>query len=95
MGARVFVVLASRHVNDTISPTLLGNPANFKFLQEVYKIDPVVFLMKYDSWTNLGAQGITAAAANSSDTMPADLTVRRLEVTKIIESDLRAFLIAS
>ncbi|KAJ7728120.1 hypothetical protein B0H14DRAFT_3518688 [Mycena olivaceomarginata] len=56
---------------------------------EVYKIDLVVFLVKYDSWTNLDAQGITAAAATSSDTMPADLTVRRLEVAKMIESDLR------
>ncbi|KAJ7358054.1 hypothetical protein DFH08DRAFT_953251 [Mycena albidolilacea] len=88
-GARAFGVLADGHANDTISPTLLGDPANFKFLQEVYKIDPVVFLMKYDSWTNLGAQGITAAAATSSDTMPADLTVRRSEVAKMIESDLR------
>ncbi|KAJ7831285.1 hypothetical protein B0H14DRAFT_3464122 [Mycena olivaceomarginata] len=60
-GARAFGVLAGGHANDTISPTLLGDPANFKFLQEVYKIDPVVFLVKYDSWTNLGAQGITAA----------------------------------
>jgi hypothetical protein len=93
-GARAFGVLASGHVNDTISPTLLGDPANFKFLQEVYKIDPVVFLVKYDSWTNLGTQGITAAAATSSDTMPADLTARRSEVAKMIESDLHAFLIA-
>ncbi|KAJ7323560.1 hypothetical protein DFH08DRAFT_817595 [Mycena albidolilacea] len=66
-GARAFGVLAGGHANDTISPTLLGDPANFKFLQEVYKIDPVVFLVKYDSWTNLGAQGITAAAATSSE----------------------------
>ncbi|KAJ7791089.1 hypothetical protein B0H14DRAFT_2625402 [Mycena olivaceomarginata] len=88
-GARAFGVLAGGHANDTISPTLLGDPANFKFLQEVYKIDPVVFLVKYDSWTNLGAQGITAAAATSSDTMPADLTVCRSEVAKMIESDLR------
>ncbi|KAJ7301728.1 hypothetical protein DFH08DRAFT_978494 [Mycena albidolilacea] len=72
-GARAFGVLASGHANDTISPTLLGDPANFKFLQEVYKID----------------LGITAAAATSSDTMPADLTVHRSEVTKMIESDLR------
>ncbi|KAJ7331089.1 hypothetical protein DFH08DRAFT_815171 [Mycena albidolilacea] len=88
-GARAFGVLAGGHVNDTISPTLLGDPANFKFLQEVYKIDPVVFLVKYDSWTNLDAQGISAAAATSSNTMPADLTVRRSEVAKMIESDLR------
>ncbi|KAJ7866273.1 hypothetical protein B0H14DRAFT_3442541 [Mycena olivaceomarginata] len=38
--------------------------------------------MKYDSWTNLGAQGITTAAATSSDTMPADLTARRSEAIK-------------
>ncbi|KAJ7813771.1 hypothetical protein B0H14DRAFT_2604578 [Mycena olivaceomarginata] len=88
-GAQAFGVLAGGHVNDTISPTLLGDPANFKFLQEVYKIDPVVLLMKYDSWTNLDAQGITAAAATSSDTMLADLTARRSEVAKMIKSDLR------
>ncbi|KAJ7307845.1 hypothetical protein DFH08DRAFT_975235 [Mycena albidolilacea] len=69
-GARAFGILAGGHVNDTISPTLLGDPANF-------------------NWTNLGAQGITAAAATSSDTMPADLTVRRSEVAKMIEGDLR------
>jgi hypothetical protein len=92
-GAPVFGVLAGGHVNDTISPTLLVDPANFKFLQEVYKIDPMVFLMKYNSWTNLGSQGITAAAAISSDTMPADLTARRSEVAKMIKSDLRVFLI--
>ncbi|KAJ7315632.1 hypothetical protein DFH08DRAFT_820548 [Mycena albidolilacea] len=45
-GARAFGVLAGGHANDAISPTLLGDPANFKFLQEVYKIDPVVFLVK-------------------------------------------------
>ncbi|KAJ7842387.1 hypothetical protein B0H14DRAFT_3456923 [Mycena olivaceomarginata] len=71
--ARAFGVLAGGHVNNTISPTLLGDPANFKFLQEVYKIDP----------------GITTVAATSSDTMPADLTARRSEVTRMIESDLR------
>ncbi|KAJ7314816.1 hypothetical protein DFH08DRAFT_972551 [Mycena albidolilacea] len=87
-GARAFGVLASGHANNTISPMLLGDPANFKFLQEVYKINPVVFLVKYDSWTNLGAQGITAAAATSNDTMPADLTACRLEVAKMIEGDL-------
>ncbi|KAJ7348543.1 hypothetical protein DFH08DRAFT_808275 [Mycena albidolilacea] len=76
-GARAFGVLAGGHANNTISPTLLSNPTNFKFLQEVYKIDPVVSL------------GITAVAATSSDTMPADLTVRRSEVAKMIESDLR------
>lgn len=90
-GARAFGVLAGGHVNDTVSPTLLGDPANFKFLQEVMKVDPMVFLMKYNSWTNLGTQGITAAAATSSDTMPTDLTARRSEVAKMIESDLRAF----
>jgi hypothetical protein len=42
-GARAFGVLAGGHVNDTISPTLLRDPANLKFLQEAYKIDPVVF----------------------------------------------------
>ncbi|KAJ7310657.1 hypothetical protein DFH08DRAFT_974341 [Mycena albidolilacea] len=40
-GAWAFGVLAGGHVNDTISPMLLSDPANFKFLQEVYKIDPV------------------------------------------------------
>ncbi|KAJ7828558.1 hypothetical protein B0H14DRAFT_3466242 [Mycena olivaceomarginata] len=72
MGAWVFGVLAGGHVNDTISPMFLGDPANFKFLQEAYKMDP----------------GITTAAATSSDTMPADLTARRSEVAKMIESDL-------
>ncbi|KAJ7344093.1 hypothetical protein DFH08DRAFT_962231 [Mycena albidolilacea] len=71
--AWAFGVLAGGHANNTISPMLLSDPANFKFLQEVYKIDP----------------GITAAAATSSDTMPADLTVCRSEVAKMIESDLR------
>jgi hypothetical protein len=51
--------------------------------------------MKYNSWTNLDAQGITTTAATSSDTMPANLTACRSEVAKMIEGDLRTFVIAS
>jgi hypothetical protein len=69
--------------------TLLSLASN---VDSAYKIDLVV---NYNSWTNLGAQGITASAANSNDTMPADLTAHRSEVAKMIESDLRVFLIAS
>ncbi|KAJ7713198.1 hypothetical protein B0H14DRAFT_2644936 [Mycena olivaceomarginata] len=71
-GARAFGVLAGGH-----------------FLQEVYKIDPVVFLVKYDSWTNLDRPGHQRRGRYfQRHTMPADLTVRRSEVAKMIESDL-------
>ncbi|KAJ7211883.1 hypothetical protein B0H12DRAFT_1079498 [Mycena haematopus] len=81
-GCRGFAILTGSHIHDTIATNIVGSEESLRFFQEMHKVDPITFAMKYRSWAT--AEPVKARGGN----MPTNPTERRAEVVSMIESDL-------
>ncbi|KAJ7204887.1 hypothetical protein B0H12DRAFT_1080433 [Mycena haematopus] len=75
-------ILTGSNIHDTIATTIVGSEDSLRFFQEMHKVDPITFAMKYRSWAT--AEPVKARAGE----MPTNPTQRRAEVVNMIERDL-------